>query len=50
MVDRIEVVRKSRARRSKLYYIRNKAVKDVRKKMRSVTLDKEEETVEAKAE
>ena len=39
MVDKIEVTKKSRARRSKLYYIRTKAVKDVRKKMRSVTLD-----------
>ena len=34
MVDKIEVVKKSRARRSKLYYIRTKAVKDVRRKMR----------------
>ena len=46
MVDRIEVTKKSRARRSKLYYIREKAVKDVRKKMRSVTA-LEEETAEA---
>ncbi len=37
MVDKIEIVKKSRARRSKLYYIRTKAVKDVRRKMRSVT-------------
>lgn len=36
MVDKIEVVRKSRTRRSKLYYVRTKAVKDVRRKMRSV--------------
>lgn len=45
MVDKIEVIRKSRARRSKLYYIRTKAVKDVRRKMRSFTptaLGKEE--------
>lgn len=34
MLDRVEVVKKSRARRSKLYYIRHKAVKDVRRKMR----------------
>jgi large subunit ribosomal protein L19 len=37
MIDKIEVTKKSRARRSKLYYIRTKAVKDVRSKMRSVT-------------
>ena len=43
MVDKIEVTKKSRARRSKLYYIRTKAVKDVRKKMRSVTNQEEAE-------
>lgn len=36
-IDRIEITKKARARRSKLYYIRTKAVKDVRRKMRSVT-------------
>ncbi len=35
MIDKIEVVKKSRVRRSKLYYVRTKAVKDVRRKMRS---------------
>ena len=35
LVDKIEVTKKSRARRSKLYYVRTKAVKDVRKKLRS---------------
>ncbi len=35
MLDKIEIVKKSRARRSKLYYIRTKAVKDVRRKIRS---------------
>ncbi|MEI7765484.1 MAG: 50S ribosomal protein L19 [bacterium] len=37
MIDKIEVTKKSRARRSKLYYVRTKAVKDVRRKLRSVT-------------
>lgn len=37
-IDKIEIVRKSRSRRSKLYYIRTKAIKDVRRKMRSVTM------------
>lgn len=37
MLDKIEITKRSRARRSKLYYIRTKAVKDVRSKMRSVT-------------
>ncbi len=35
MIDKIETIKKSNARRSKLYYIRTKAVKDVRRKMRS---------------
>lgn len=43
MLDKVEVVRKSRARRSKLYYVRTKAVKDVRRKMRSSTPVVEEE-------
>jgi len=43
MVDKIEITKKSRARRSKLYYIRDKAIKDVRKKMHSVTAIPEEE-------
>ncbi len=36
MIDKIEITKRARARRSKLYYIRTKAIKDVRKKMRSV--------------
>ncbi len=43
MIDKIEITKKARARRSKLYYIRDKAVKDVRRKMRSVTSPAEEE-------
>jgi len=45
MVGKIEITKRARARRSKLYYIRTKAVKDVRKKMRSVT--NQEEALEA---
>lgn len=48
MVDKVELVRKSRARRSKLYYIRTKAVKDVRRKMRSSTPVEIEEVAEEK--
>jgi large subunit ribosomal protein L19 len=56
MVDKIEIVRKSKSRRSKLYYIRTKAIKDVRRKMRSVTTkadnepDEKEEIAETKKE
>ncbi len=48
MIDKVELVRKARARRSKLYYIRTKAVKDVRRKMRASTpVEEVEEKVEA---
>lgn len=51
MIDEIEITKKSKARRSKLYYIRNKAIKDVRRKMRSVTMQEGEEAeVEEKKE
>ena len=48
-IDRIEVMRKSKTRRSKLYYIRTKAVKEVKKRLKSVTLSREE-VVEEKSE
>ncbi len=49
MVDKIEITKRSRARRSKLYYVRTKAVKDVRRKMRSSTSVTELEASEEKA-
>ncbi len=53
-IDKIEVLRQSKTRRSKLYYIRTKAVKEVKKRLKSVTLTKEESaeasTSETKAE
>ena len=50
-IDRIEILKKSKTRRNKLYYIRTKAVKEVKKRLKSVTISKQEEvTEEAKAE
>jgi large subunit ribosomal protein L19 len=49
MIGKIEITKRARARRSKLYYIRTKAVKDVRRKMRSVTLEDETPEVAEKA-
>ena len=43
-IDKIEITKKSRARRSKLYYVRTKAVKDVRRKLRSVAHNEEGES------
>lgn len=42
-VDKIEVLRKSKTRRSKLYSIRTKAVKEVKKRLKSVTLSRNTE-------
>jgi len=37
MIDKIEIVRKSKTRRSKLYFIHNKSTKEIRKKIRNVS-------------
>lgn len=53
LIDKIEITKKSRARKSKLYYIRTKAIKDVRRKLRSITSmgeDEVEKEEEAKKE
>ncbi len=47
MVDKIEIVKRANASRSKLYYVRTKAVKDVRKRMRSTVVNNEEVEVSA---
>ena len=36
-IDKIEIVRKARTRRSKLYYVRDKALRDVRRKLKKDT-------------
>lgn len=41
-IDKIEILRKSKTRKSKLYYIRDKAVKEVKKRLKSVTVVKED--------
>ena len=37
MIDKIEIVRHARTRRSKLYYVRDKALRDVRRKLKKDT-------------
>ncbi len=51
-IDRIEVLKRSKVRRSKLYHIREKAAKDIRRQMRNVrtTTSKEEVNKEENAE
>lgn len=36
-IDKIEIVRKNKTRRSKLYYVREKALRDVRRKLKADT-------------
>jgi large subunit ribosomal protein L19 len=50
VIDKIEIIKKSRARRSKLYYVRTKAVKDVRRKLRSTVLNTEHAEIEIEKE
>jgi large subunit ribosomal protein L19 len=61
MIDEIEIVRKSAVRRSKLYFVREKAAKEIKRQMRTLRAEKggrtdvvkapkkEEEKVEAPA-
>ncbi|KKQ85961.1 MAG: 50S ribosomal protein L19 [Parcubacteria group bacterium GW2011_GWF2_38_8] len=43
MIDKIEITKKSHIRRAKLYYVRNKAIKDVRRKLHSIVSENEKE-------
>lgn len=36
MIDKVEVLRRAKVRRAKLYYIRDKAAREVRRKMKSI--------------
>lgn len=46
-VDKIEILKRSKTRRSKLYFIRTKAVKEVKKRLKSITLSREESKEES---
>ena len=52
IIDKIEVLKRSKVRRAKLYHIRDKAAKEISRQMRNLRMQKEvvevEETVEAK--
>lgn len=50
-IDKIEVLKRSKVRRAKLYHIREKAAKEISRQMRNLRMQKEtEEISEAKAE
>jgi len=44
LIDEIEILRRSKVRRSKLYFIREKAAKAIRRQMRNLRTEKFEET------
>lgn len=50
MIDKIEVTKRAKTRRSKLYYIRDKATKEVRRKMKRILGGKIEAVPEEEAE
>ena len=49
-IETIEVVKRSRVRRAKLYHIREKATKEIRRQMRNIRETKEETIAEPVAE
>jgi large subunit ribosomal protein L19 len=47
MIDKIEVTKRSKVRQAKLYHIRDKAAKEIRRQMRNVRIAKEVKTEDA---
>jgi len=47
-LEKFEIIKKSKVRRAKLYYIRKKTAKMIRKKLKSELLKKPKETTEEK--
>ena len=45
VIDSIEVVKRSQVRRSKLYYVREKVMREIRKKMKHTTMVREDTRV-----
>ncbi|KKU50303.1 MAG: 50S ribosomal protein L19 [Parcubacteria group bacterium GW2011_GWA1_47_10] len=51
VIDKIEVLKRSKVRRAKLYHIREKAAKEISRQMRNLRMEKEvKEEVAAKTE
>lgn len=40
MIDKVEIVKRAKVRRAKLYHIREKAAKEVRRQMRNIRVEK----------
>ncbi len=50
IIDKIEIIKRSKVRRAKLYHIRDKAAKDIRRQMRNIRTAKEVEETPATTE
>ncbi len=49
IIDKIEVLKRSKVRRAKLYHIRDKAAKEVSRQMRNIRMQKEVEVAPVEA-
>jgi large subunit ribosomal protein L19 len=49
LIDKIEVTKRAKTRRSKLYYVRDKAVKEIRRKMKQILTGKAAPVIEEEA-
>lgn len=49
MIDKVEILRHSKVRRAKLYYIRDKAAKEIRRKMKQLKVVFKKEPSDAEA-
>jgi large subunit ribosomal protein L19 len=45
-IEKVDLVKKSKVRRAKLYYVREKAAKEIRKKMKQIKVFEKKEMVE----
>jgi large subunit ribosomal protein L19 len=50
MIDKVEILKRAKLRRSKLYHIRDKAAKEIRKRMKSELMQVDKEVEEVMAE
>jgi len=50
VIDKVEMVKRSKVRRAKLYYIREKAAKEISRQMRNIRTTKDEEEVVSETE
>jgi len=50
VIDKVEMVKRSKVRRAKLYYIREKAAKEISRQMRKIRTTKDEEEVVSEIE